>query len=147
MKTHKYLIALVSTSLLVACATPFKDYEGTAKRVAIANICEREGYVSNEAFSHYASFQMGEYPRQWIVDEQKLRTMYFSEVEKSADWKPRTQSEREQFRLMCAQVATVAERVRPNASTQQQRVPENSYTPPKTTNCLTTYGWTRCTTN
>ena len=146
MNNQKIILTLVAGCLVAACATPFKDYEGSAKRTAIANVCEREGYISSEAFSYYATFQMNDYPRQWTVDEQKLRSMYFEEVEKSSGWKP-SPSEREQLKLMCAQIATVAERVRPKASTQQQRASEYSYTPPKTTNCMTTYGWTRCTTN
>lgn len=143
----KLVIAIASACLLSACATPFRDYEGTANRVALANICEKEGLISNEAFSHYASFQFGEYPRQWIVDEGKLRSMYLSTIDRSGNWRPRTEREREEFRLNCAQIATVAQRVRPSASAQQQIAPTNTYTPPTTTNCMTTYGWTRCTTN
>jgi hypothetical protein len=32
------------------------------------------------------------------------------------------------------------------SSSQRQSAPGYQYTPPKTTNCMTTYGWTRCTT-
>lgn len=144
MSNLKTILILTAGCLVAACATPFKDYEGTAQRTAIANLCEKEGYISSEAFSHYATFQMTEYPRQWIVDEQKLRSAYFAEVEKMSGWSI-SQSDREKIKLRCAEVATVAERVRPRSG-GQQRVPEYNYTPPKTTNCLTTYGMTRCTT-
>jgi len=147
MTNLKLLGLILTASLLSACATQFKDYEGTSKRVALANVCEREGLISKEAFSHYASFQFGEYARQYIVDEQKLRSMYFEEVERSANWKPTTLKDREEIRLHCAQIATVAARVRPGANSQQSQSSGYTYTPPKTTNCMTTYGWTRCTTN
>lgn len=147
MIKFRILGTFLSACLLSACATPFKDYEGTSKRVALANICEKEGLISTQAFSNYASFQFGEYARQWIVDEQKLKSMYFEEVERSANWKPSTPKEKEEMRLYCGQIATVAERVRPGANAQQSQSTGYTYTPPKTTNCMTTYGWTRCTTN
>lgn len=147
MIQNKFTLLIASACLLSGCATPFKDYEGTAKRVALANVCEREGFISYEAFSNYASFQFGEYARQWTVDEGKLKSMYLHEAERSANWKPRIQSETEQLRLSCGQIATVAQRVRPGGGAQQQSVPTYQYTPQQTTNCMTTYGWTRCTTN
>lgn len=147
MIKKKFTLLIASACLLSGCATQFKDYEGTAKRVALANICERERFISYEAFSNYASFQFGEFAHQWTVDEEKLKSMYLHETEKYANWKPSIQSETEQLRLNCGQIASVAQRVRPGNGAKQQSEPAYQYTPPRTTNCMTTYGWTRCTTN
>lgn len=147
MTSNRLLLLLVSFTALSGCATPFQDYEGTSQRVALANICERQGHISKEAFASYASFQFGGYASQWTVDQARLQSMYLTEVERSANWKPGTIRESEQLRLNCAQIATVAQRVAPNSSPPQPASPSNQYRPPQTTNCLTTNGWTRCTTN
>lgn len=151
--THKKHKAALKTSLISAslallsgCASQFQDYEGTAQRVALANICEREGYLSYEAFSSYSSFQFGGYAHQWIVDQNKLNSMYLNEVQRSSSWKPSTQREQEELKMRCAEIATVAQRVSPNNAAQQQNSSSYQYTAPKTTNCMTTYGYTRCTT-
>ena len=136
----------ISLTILTGCATQFNDYEGTAWRTAVANICQSEGYITQEQFNYYSSFQMGSYAHQWIVDENKLQSMYYDAVNtlKRQDLKDsRTQ---EQLRLNCGQVATVAERVKPGGTAQQAQQ-GYQYTPPTTTNCMTTYGWTRCTSN
>ena len=144
--TLKASLISVSILSLSGCASQFQDYDGTAKRVALANICEREGYLSYEAFSSYSSFQFGGYAHQWIVDENKLNSMYLNEVQRASNWKPSTQREQEELKMRCAQIATVAQRVSPNNAAQQQNSSSYQYTAPKTTNCLTTYGYTRCTT-
>jgi hypothetical protein len=139
-------VAIISAALLAGCATPFRDYEGTAKRVAVANLCEREGMISSEAFSYYSSYQFGEYAQQWEVDKQRLQSMYFDELKRLEYWKPQTSMDKEQLKLRCGEITTVAQRVRPGnrAPTQQ---PEFIFKAPSTTNCFTTNGWTRCTTN
>lgn len=147
MTPSRLLLLFTCLTLLSGCATPFRDYEGTAQRVALANICEREGHISKEEFSNYASFQLGEYASQWTVDHAKLQSMYLTEMERTANWKPATMRESEQLRLNCAQVATVAQRVAPKSSPLILPSNKDLYRPPQTTNCMTTYGWTRCTTN
>lgn len=139
----KYAISLGTALLLSGCATEFRDYENTSKRVAFANVCESEGYITQEQFSYYSSFQMGSYAHQWIVDDNKLRSMYFQEV---SNWKGKdlkSAEARENLKLYCAEVAAVAARVKPDGAQQQT----DQYTPPKTTNCRTVHGWTHCTSN
>lgn len=148
MKKEFIAMSIACTTLISGCATPFRDYEGTANRVALANICEREGHISKEAFASYASFQFGEYASQWTVDRAQLQSMYLTEVERTAKWRPSTARETEQLRLNCAEISTVAMRVSPKArATQQEPAPIYKINPVQTTNCMTTYGWTRCTTN
>lgn len=137
---------ILSSVLLVACATPFNDYEGTAKRVAVANVCEREGMISSETFSYYSSFQFGEYAQQWETDNQRLQSMYFDELSRLENWKPQTSRDKEQLKLRCGEITTVAERIRPG-NRAPAKSPEFTFKPPTTTNCYTTMGWTRCTTN
>lgn len=143
-KNRTYL-TIASISLLAACATPFPDYDGTAKRVAFANLCERQGLISYEAFSYYSSYQFGEYAKQWQVDSQRLQSMYFEEVKKFDGWTAQTPRIQEQLKLNCGQIATVAERVRPSNQVQTKPT-EFTYKPPVTTNCVTMMGTTRCTT-
>lgn len=139
----KYVISLSTVLLLSGCATEFRDYEGTSKRVALANVCEREGYITQEQFSYYSSFQMGSYAHQWIVDDNRLRSMYFQELNNLKKQDLKSAEAREYLKLYCGEIATVAARVKPGGTQQQT----NQYTPPKTTNCMTTYGWTHCTSN
>jgi len=144
MSTNKSII-VASLVFLSGCVSQFKDYEGTAARATLANICQREGFITSEQFSYYASFQLSEYPRNYAVDFNMLNSMYLSKVEESKNHNFKNPSDQEKLRISCAQVATVAERVKPSGY-QQQNAPGYQYTPPQTTNCFTTYGYTRCTT-
>lgn len=138
---------IIGSIALVGCATPFKDYDGTAKRVAIANLCEREKLISTSEFNSYASFQFGEYAHQnyQIVDMPVLEAKYVLELEQGTKWLANaSQFDRERLRLNCAEVATVAQRVAPGRSSA---APQFIVPRATTTNCLTTQGWTRCTTN
>lgn len=147
LKTSGSLSFFVIVLLTVGCATNFNDYEGASQRAAVANICQRQGLITANDFAHYAELQIGWGPRQnmTIVDDAKLRDMYLQKVERLVRWEPRNSAELEQFRLQCAHVSVVASRVRGAGSPPSQSAP--IYTPPITTNCTTTYGWTRCTTN
>lgn len=138
---------IVLASLAAGCATNFNDYEGASQRAAVANICQRQGFITPDDFAHYSDLQIGWGPRQnmTIVDDAKLRNMYLERVDNLGRWEPRNPTELESFRLQCAHVSVVASRVRGNASQPSQSAP--IYRPPITTNCMTTYGWTRCTTN
>ncbi|HRH04466.1 MAG TPA: hypothetical protein PK702_01440 [Burkholderiaceae bacterium] len=146
-RTSKALTTVFLIVLSAGCATNFNDYEGASQRAAVANICQKQGLISADDFAHYAELQMGWGARQnmTIVDDGKLRQMYLQKVETFGRWEPRDPSEFERFRLNCAQISVVASRVRGYATQPIQNAP--SYTPPITTNCMTTYGWTRCTTN
>ena len=145
--TPLIFVSLTGFAMLSGCATPFTDYNGTAKRVAIANLCEREKFISTSEFNSYAAFQFGEYAHQnmQIVDMPKLQSMYLNELEQGTKLMANaSQRDREQLRLNCAQIATVAQKVAPGRnSPAPQLVP----TAPTTTNCMTTQGWTRCTSN
>ena len=136
-------VAFISLSIL-GCATDFRDYEGSTGRAALANLCERHGLISSDDFAHYSDLQMGWGPRQnmTIVDENKMRSMYLSKVESSNKVVIESPRDKEDFKLRCAQVSVVAARVRAQSSAPSQSVP--AYTLPKTTNCMTTYGYTRC---
>ncbi|MHB8948751.1 MAG: hypothetical protein ACYC4S_06775 [Rhodoferax sp.] len=147
MNITKLSIAALSSGLILGCATPFNDYEGTAKRVAMANLCESKGFISSNAFSNYASYQFGEYAHQnmQIVDDNKLRQIYLNQVKIFRNYNI-TDADLENIKINCAEISTVAQRVNPSA-VQQRSSPSYLYTPPVTANCMTTYGWTRCTTN
>lgn len=107
--------------ILSGCA--FNDYEGTAQRAALANICEQEGFISYKEFAYYTSFQLGEYAHQNMqqVDDNKLNSMYLSEVEKYKRYDLKSPISRGNLRTGCANVAVVAERVRPQNSYQAQQ--------------------------
>lgn len=129
--------------LIAACASPhFSDYEGTAQRVAFANLCEKEGYVSKEQFAAYADFQFGDYARQWTVDDAKLMAMYLQQVEVYKDWQPKTYLTREEVKISCAKIAMVAQRVSNPAPAQ----PMYPVVRPTTTNCVRIGTMTNCTT-
>lgn len=133
--------------LASGCATDFSDYEGATHRAALANLCEQRGLVSSDDFAHYSALQMGWGARQNMrrVDDQKMRSMYLQKVEQFSRWEPKTESDKQDLRMRCADITVVASRVKGVNSAPSQSFP--AYTPPKTTNCMTTYGWTRCTTN
>ena len=140
------ILAALTTLIASGCATQFNDYEGASNRAAVARICQQQGFITSDDFAHYSALQMGWGPRQnWtIVDDNKLQTMYLQKVEQYSRWKPNSSAEVERFKLQCADISVVASRVRNAGATATQSVP--AYTPPTTTNCMTTYGWTRCTT-
>ncbi len=117
----KSLLAPIAVLALHGCA--FNDYHGTAQRSALANICEQEGFISYKEFAYYISFQMGEYPHQNMkqVDENKLRQMYEDEVEKLKRYNLKSSESQKNLRTACANVAVVAERVRPRNNIQPQQ--------------------------
>lgn len=141
------LAITLAASLITGCATQFNDYEGSSHRAAVANVCQKRGLITADDFAHYSALQMGWGARQnmTIVDDDKLQSMYLQKVDQFNRWEPRNSTELEKFRLQCADISVVASRVRGNSSTNTPSMP--TYTPPTTTNCMTTYGWTRCTTN
>lgn len=146
--TAKKAVAItLSASLIAGCATQFEDYEGSSLRAAVANICQQRGFITPDDFAHYSALQMGWGARQnmTIVDDAKLQSMYLQKVEQFSRWEPRSSTELERFRLRCADISVVASRVRGVGSNSIQSGP--TYRAPTTTNCMTTYGWTRCTTN
>lgn len=147
MKFFIFLTTVISATLISGCATPFKDYEGSTQRAAFANKCEQQGLITSDDFAHYSEFQMGGRARQnmEIIDNEKMQSMYLAKVERFRNWLPSSKTERDKFELECSTVVVVASRVRGNNSAPRQSSPV--YTPPKTTNCMTTYGWTRCTTD
>ena len=139
----KYTIYLSAALFLSGCATEFRDYDGTSKRVALANICESEGYITREQFSYYSSSQMDLNSSAWIVDRNKLRYMYLQEVNELKNMNLKSEDSIENLKLYCGQIATAAERIKHDAT--KQTVNQYQYSPPKTTNCRTIYGWTHCT--
>lgn len=113
MVNSKKVLAAISLISLSGCATEFKDYEGTAHRTALANICEQEGFISSSEFYNYSSFQMNGFPSQWIYDKQKLQQMYYDKVDLLKRYSYKDSRSREMLNLECGHIATVAERVRP----------------------------------
>jgi hypothetical protein len=141
------LVAALAASLMTGCATQFNDYEGSAHRAAVANVCQKRGMITSDDFAHYSALQMGWGPRQnmTIVDDNKLQSMYLQKVEQFNRWGSLSPNDLERLRLQCADISVVSSRLRGNSSANTPIIP--TYTPPTTTNCMTTYGWTRCTTN
>jgi hypothetical protein len=140
------VVSFTSVFFLTGCATPFRDYDATANRAAIANLCEREKLISTQDFNSYVRFQFGEYAHQnmQIVDMPRLKTKYLNEFERGTKFlENASQSDRELLRLRCAQIPSSA-RVAPS---QSAAFPQYFPPIPKTTNCMTTQGWTHCTTN
>ncbi len=121
MTLSKLFLGLFLACIMQGCA--FNDYEGTAQRAALANICEQEGFVSYREFAYYNSFQLGEYAHQNMqkVDDNKLNSMYLNEVEKFKRYNLKSPESRANLRTTCANVAVVAERVRPKNSYQGQQ--------------------------
>lgn len=122
MTLRKLFLGLFLACIMQGCA--FNDYEGTAQRAALANICEQEGFVSYREFAYYTSFQLGEYAHQNMqqVDDNKLNSMYLNEVEKFKRYNLKSPESRANLRTACANVAVVAERVRPKNSYQGQQL-------------------------
>jgi hypothetical protein len=143
----KFMCLLLGSVFIAGCAsTPF-DYEDTARRAAYASLCQREGLISQSEFSNYTSYQLVEFSNQYTHDRQRLQARYLDLLEQARRSSINTQRERDQVNMNCAQISTVAKRVDPNNAAQRQSTPAYQYKPPTTTNCMTTYGWTRCTTN
>lgn len=117
----KIFTGTIVAIFLSGCA--FSDYEGTAKRAALANVCEQEGFISYKEFAYYTSFQMGEYAHQHMnqVDDNKLYSMYQEQVEKINRYDLKSPTNWEDLRTVCAHIAVVAERVRPQNSYQAQQ--------------------------
>ena len=154
MKIHNFLQTAIKASsfslsvlLMSGCATQFDDYEGSSTRAAVANACQQRELITSDDFAHYSALQMGWGARQnmTIVDDSKLKSMYLHKVAQFRRWEPRNSTELEEFKLRCADISVVASRVRGVGSNSSQSAPV--YRAPTTTNCMTTYGWTRCTTN
>ncbi|MDX9963628.1 hypothetical protein [Desulfobacter postgatei] len=144
----KLVLSLTALFLLSSC-TAFKDYEGTAQRAAIANICQQEGFISYEQFSYYVGFQFGEYAHQNFqkVDDNKLGSMYQAYVEELSRYNLKSDESRRNLHMQCAQILTVAERVKPTGTPQILTKPNSDSDGPKTTRCFTTGGVTTCTTD
>lgn len=129
--------------LLTGCSVDLTEqqYQEISTRTAVASVCKREGFISANQFNHYATFQMKGYPSQFNYDPSKLNQMYAA-TKAQADATVVTDSDRSQLELICADFATVADRV---SSPAPAVAPAPVYTP-SNTNCLTTYGYTHCTT-
>ena len=132
--------------LLTGCISqlPEQEYQAIAYRTAAASICKSEGLISSDQFNHYATFQMQGYPSQFIYDSAKLNDLYRARMAQ-INSQPLSDADRSSLDLSCAEIATIAERVRPAGGAAAYRAPPAPLYVPTTTNCLTTYGYTRCT--
>ena len=117
------ILFLAPIVLLILQGCAFNDYKGSSERSALANICEQEGYITYKEFAYYTSFQLGEYAHQNMqqVDDEKLRSMYISEVEKLNRYNLKSPESRQNLRTVCANISVVAERVRPQNNYQAQQ--------------------------
>lgn len=136
---------LILAAAVAGCATPFTDleYRETISRVSMANICEREKLLKNDDYNVYTAYQLtlGEQNRR-IVDTAKMQKLYLDDLERvrTLSFIP---AELDKIRPYCANIGVVAYRIRQQGTQQiPVWVPRTI-----TTNCMTTYGWTRCTTN
>lgn len=113
--------AIIIVSSLSGCA--FNEYEGVTQRAALANVCEQEGLITSKEFAYYTSFILGQYPHQNMqqVDDSKLYSMYLNQVEIYNRYDRNSPQSREYLRTGCANVAVVAERVRPQNGYQDQQ--------------------------
>jgi len=142
----KRLFALGAVSaclLLSGCVTqlPDNEYQLIANRVSAASVCKREQLITADQFNNYASFQTQTYPGQFQYDAQKLGSVVESTMGLAAS-APVTDADRAKVELVCANIATVADRVRPAG--QPVYVPQAPVYTPQTTNCITNYGYTTC---
>lgn len=144
---NKLFYLLLGSIFFAGCASKPFDYEGTAHRAAYAGICQREGLITPDEFSSYTSFQLDEYAKQWSHDRRTLEAIYLDQLDQNRKVKINSERDRDELKMNCANISTVAKRVNPNNAARKQSTPEYQYKPPTTTNCMTTYGWTRCTTN
>lgn len=131
--------------LLTGCISqlPEQEYQAIADRTAAASICKSEGLISSDQFNYYATFQMQGYPSQFSYDPAKLNNLYHARMAEVST-QALSSSDRINMGLFCADVATVADRVNPARATGAYSAPSVPVYVPTTTNCLTTYGYTRC---
>lgn len=144
------ILNLVFGSVLISlagCASRPFDYEGIAHRAAYAGICQREGLITADQFSSYTSFQLNEYASQWSHDQGTLKAIYLDQLEINRKFKINSERDRDELKMDCANISTVAKRVNPNNAVRQQSSPAYQYKKPLTTDCMTTNGLTTCTTN
>lgn len=144
---RKLFYLLLGSISLAGCASKPFDYEGTARRAAYASFCQREDLITQDEFASYTSFQLGEYADQFTHDSNQLKTRYLDLLDKARRTSINSERERDELKMNCAKIATVAKRVNPNNTAKQQSQSGYQYKPPTTTNCRTVYGWTHCTTN
>lgn len=132
--------------LLTGCMSqlPEADYQRLADKTAVASVCKREGLLDADQFNYFAAFQMQGYPSQFIYDSAKLNDLYRARMAQ-INSQPLSDADRSSLDLSCAEIATIAERVRPAGGAAAYRAPPAPLYVPTTTNCLTTYGYTRCT--
>lgn len=137
------LSLLASFVLLASCAAQeIKDYDGYAARAAVASVCEQRGLVSTADYAAYMDLQMGWGPRQFgTVNDERMQAIYRTKFNELSRIEIRSEADKQQFRVACANVTNAAANLR--AGSARQIAP--AYTPPITTNCVTTYGLTRCT--
>ncbi len=141
------LITLTLAAAVSGCAAPFTDldYRNTIGRVSIASICQREKLISNDDYNVYTAYQLslGQQNRQ-SVDSNKMQQLYMDELRRlqTVSFTPK---EVDNLRPHCVNVGVVTHRIRQQG--YQQQIPVWIPPPTTTTNCMTTYGWTRCTTN
>lgn len=147
MKAFWYIFLMMIAAFVSGCASqPYRDYDSATSRAAVANMCERKGLVTSEDFAHYSELQMGWGPRQFgSVDSEKMQSLYLEKVAQYKQFEISDESAKERFKMRCAEVTVVASRVKGKNSAPSQSFP--TFTPTKTTNCMTTFGLTRCTTN
>ncbi|MNC02144.1 hypothetical protein D3C75_495140 [compost metagenome] len=141
----RILAAGLGCLLLTGCTSqlPEQTYQGIADRTALASICKRENLISQDQFNHYATFQMQEYPSQFSYDPAKLNNMFQARMTQVSTWEL-SATDRSNLDLKCAEIATVADRVSPAGNAGTYSAPSVPVYVPTTTNCLTTYGYTRC---
>jgi hypothetical protein len=134
----RLIAAVLGFLLLTGCSSTLTEqqYREISTRTAGASICKREGFISANQFNHYVTFQMKTYPSQFNYDPDKLNQMY-SAMKAEADVTVVKDSERTRLELVCADIATVADRVSSRATAVAPA--------PTTTNCVTNNGYTSCT--
>ncbi|WMJ00164.1 hypothetical protein RBU55_01010 [Pseudomonas chlororaphis subsp. aurantiaca] len=139
-------ITVASTLSLAGCVTqlPESDYQNIATRVAQASICKREQLMSVDQFNHYVVFQTQGYPSQYLYDQAKLGNMVQASLAQAGATVV-GEADRPVMEMTCANLATVADRV--GARVRHTGVePQSPVYTPQTTNCITNYGYTTCST-
>lgn len=138
------VLALATALALTGCVTqlPESDYNQIAKSVGQASICKREQLMSVDQFNHYVVFQTQGYPSQYVYDPAKLDNMVRSSLGQAGATVV-GESDRPLLEMMCANLATVADRVGARMQPTVTAPQSPTYTP-RTTNCITNYGYTTC---
>lgn len=141
----RILAAGLSCLLLTGCISqlPEQQYQAIADRTALASICKSENLISQDQFNYYATFQMQGYPSQFSYDPAKLNNMFQARMAQVST-QTLSATDRSNLDLGCAEIATVADRVSPAGNARAYSAPSVPVYVPATTNCLTTYGYTRC---